>query len=257
MEQNNSYPVQSVDRALLLLALLRDRGRISVTEAAQAIEVAPSTAHRLLNTLVNRGWATQPSGRLYQPGPQFFSSLSQGATVASLRRRLYPYLVSLHEKVQETVHLMLLEGAHVHFIDGMEASKPLRVGSRVGARLPAYLTSGGKAMLAELDSDDLHSLFDFDTASEPKQRTLNFAELEGELDEVRRRGFGINHGESEDGIAAIGATLGTLSNEPMAALVVAIPTPRYTVLQAERVTASLLRVCTESRSALLRGVAHK
>lgn len=251
VKQNNEpHQVKSVDRALLLLTLLRDRGEISVTEAAEVIGVAPSTAHRLLTTLSGRGWAVQRRGRLYQPGPEFLAPLSHSSSVASIRQMLQPYLISLYEEVQETVHLILLEGRYAHFIDGLESPNSLRVGLRLGARLPAFVTSGGKAMLSELSSADLASLYRSGLQSWPTRKTRNLAELEIELAEARARGFGLNRDESEGGITALGASLGTPAGEIKAALVVAIPTVRFTKLEAERITASLLRVCAESRRSL-------
>jgi len=66
-----------------------------------------------------------------------------------------PHLVRLTEKTEETSNLVILAGADVQFIDSIESKKALRVGSRVGVRLAARLTSGGKVLLADLPFEEV------------------------------------------------------------------------------------------------------
>ena len=68
MRNKPSYALTSVDNALRLVQLLRDQGRLRVTDAAAELDVAPSTAHRLLGMLVYRGFAIQDDGRATFPG---------------------------------------------------------------------------------------------------------------------------------------------------------------------------------------------
>ena len=63
------YPIGSVDNALRLLAMLRTRSAITVSEAAAELGVARSTAHRLLGMLRHHGFVRQdPDSRAYLPG---------------------------------------------------------------------------------------------------------------------------------------------------------------------------------------------
>src|SRR5438445_335664 len=69
MKNKPPYPLQSVDHALQLLQILRDNGSLRVSEAAQELGTARSTAHRLLAMLVYRDFAMQDEARNYLPGP--------------------------------------------------------------------------------------------------------------------------------------------------------------------------------------------
>lgn len=245
VQQNEvPYRVEAVDRALTLLTLLAERGELSVTEAGRELGVAPSTAHRLLSTLCHRGFATQGDRRLYLPGPALLR-LRLG-NVPTLPDRMRPHLQELFSSVNETVHLMVRAGTDVLFVDGLEGTQALRVGLRVGARMPAHCTSGGKAMLADLEPEQVDALYADGLPPAPGGKIRDLAALHRELEGVRRNHFGCNHDESEPGVTAIGASLGFIDGNH-AALAVALPTARIGTVGLEAVTAELLRVCRQAR----------
>jgi IclR family transcriptional regulator, acetate operon repressor len=247
-----TYTVEAVDRALLLLALLRDRGRVSVTQAAAELGTAPSTAHRLLATLVHRGWAVQGPGRQYEPGPELHGHSTQRRSLSMLARRVRPVLADVFAEIGETVHLTVLAGADVRFIDGIEGDQTLRVALRIGTRMPAHTTSGGKAMLAELPADELEARYadGLQPWSTSGSRTLD--DLTAELARTADRGYGWNDNESESGVSAVGISLGTPDGEHHAAVSVAMPTARVEVGDRERLAAALLRARARARLALAR-----
>lgn len=250
VQKTDPYRIDAVDRALQLLSLLRDRGRLSVTEAAHELGVAPSTAHRLLSTLGHRGWAVQGDKRLYEAGPELAVPVPPATGIPEVVRRLRPYLSALFEELGETVHLMVLSGADVRFVDGIESDQNLRVGLRVGTRMPAYTTSGGKAMLAELSPDTLAALHAGGLRPWPGGHAKNLEELSAELERVRSQRFGFNQEESEPGVAALGASLGTAAGEPRAALTVAVPTARFTGTDATALASVLVETCARARAEL-------
>lgn len=245
MEQKEDpYRVESVDRALTLLTLLAEQGGLSVTEAGRALGVTPSTAHRLLSTLRHREFAVRAEGRRYAPGPALVG-LTERDGVRPLSARVRPYLERLFDAVGETVHLMVRTGAEVHFLDGIEGRRPLRVGLRTGVRMPAARTSGGKAMLADLDPAEVDTLLATATHGEPDSA----ATLHGEIATVRRTHYGINHDESEPGVTALGASAGTVDGRHVA-LSVALPTARFATVDTDPLIAHLLEIRTDLRHTL-------
>lgn len=249
VEQNDGhYRIEAVDRALTLLTLLAERGRMTVTEAGRELGVAPSSAHRLLSTLCHREFAVRTDKRQYRPGPKL-RRLAVDPDAAPLADRVRPWLAHLYEQVEETVHLMVRTGADVRFVDGIESRQPLRVGLRTGARMPAYRTSGGKAMLAKLDPAELAALYPSGLPPWPGGTIQDFPALRAELRTVRRNRFGINHDESEPGVTAIGASIGFVDGQH-AALVVAVPTARLAITDTEATAAMLLQTCADVREAL-------
>jgi IclR family transcriptional regulator, acetate operon repressor len=220
-------PLEAVDRALRLVVLLRQRGCLSVTVAAEHLEVAPSTAHRLLSALCYRDFAVQDRDRRYRLGPQLVESGSAALSRAALRRLARPALDQLLERTGETSHLTVLAGADVVFIDGAECEQSLRIGLRTGIRMPAYCASGGKAMLAALPKAEVDRLHPKGLPPWPNAHTPNMAALHRQLAAVRKQGYAFNHEESEQGVVAVGSGLLDQARRPVAAISVSIPSARF------------------------------
>jgi DNA-binding IclR family transcriptional regulator len=249
VERNNdAYRIETVDRALTLLTLLAERRQVTVTAAARELDVAASTAHRLLSTLCHRGFALRGDKRKYGPGPEL-TRLARAGAAPPLTDRVRPYVDHLYEQAGETVHLMVRSGTDVRFVDGIESRQSLRVGLRTGARMPAYCTSGGKAMLAELEPAEVTALHADGLAPWPGEKIHNVNALHKSLAAVRRKHFGVNRDESEPGVTAVGASIGYVDAQH-AALVVAVPTARFAVADIDRIAALLQQVCGDVRTTL-------
>ena len=245
-----AYPIESVDNALQILLWLAQSERLRVSEVAASLGVARSTAHRLLTMLQYRGFvAKDGTGRAYIPGP----ALSQAGLAALHRRESWsvarPVIERLSIELQESVHFGILEGAEVLFVDGVESTRPLRAGSRVGVRLPAHCTAAGKAMLATLPVEEVRRRLPARLAMRTSRSITRRDDLERELEQVRRAGFATNFGESEDDLVALAAPV-----RPVGCIVVTAPASRAkgrawvrlvaepTVSAAQEITVRLGRV---------------
>lgn len=223
------YLVESVDLSLQVLLLLRDRRRLRVTDVAAEFGVAKSTAHRILMTLAWRGFVAQErDGKAYRAGQTLYEiglGVSAGLDVVKAAR---PHIGALAESCRETVNLVVLEGPNCRFVDGVEGAHQLRIGLRTGTILPAYAVSGGKALLAELDPEEVRGMFST-SFEELTHRTIRDVDaLLHELEQVRRLGYALNLQESEDGVGAIGMRIVGPHSGVVAALAVAIPAIRMT-----------------------------
>jgi DNA-binding IclR family transcriptional regulator len=219
-----TYAIASVDSALLLATLLQHEGSMRVTDAAARLGVSVSTAHRLLGMLVYRDFAEQLPDRRYGAGPVLRGGAVPQATVTRIREVALPHLRRLVDALGETANVMVRAGADVRFVATVECEHVLRVGDRAGRTLPAHLSSGGKAMLAALDREELAEALG---ALEPAAA----AKLERELATVRRRGFAVNDQQTEPGLTAVGVAVpaaggSTAAGAPAAALSVAAPSAR-------------------------------
>jgi DNA-binding IclR family transcriptional regulator len=252
VEQNyRHYRIEAADRALLLIRLLNERRSVTVSEIAAELGVVPSSAHRLLATLCYRGFAVQDRHRQYHPGPELTGAGPAAPSLPQLLRVLRPFLQDLFERAGESVHLVVPAGSDVRFIDGMEGDQPLRVGLRTGARMPAYCTSGGKAMLADLDWSEVEALHPHGLRPWPNAKIHDLASLRRQLARVRKKGYGANDEESELGVTAIGLSIRARSGRPIAALSVATPTARFDRRVEHQLYGHLREVCTAAERALV------
>ena len=251
MTSRPAYPVAAVDNTLRVLILLIERQEVRGVDVARHLGVARSTAHRLLAMLVERGFAVQDRRKCYRPGPVLrrLGGVPPGRTgdfVAKVR----PVLSSLSRATGETVHLMLLEGNSVRFIDCVEGTQILRVGSRIGMLLPAHATSGGKALLAEMPEDALRALYPRGLPRTDPGSISDYGELNRDLALVRRRGYAVNDSESDPGITAVGACVRDGSGRAVAAIAVAAPETRYPRRRLNQLADHLLGAVQELRAVL-------
>ncbi|MGW3950196.1 IclR family transcriptional regulator [Streptomyces sp. NPDC004752] len=232
LQQRPAYLVASVDNALRLVQLLRDEGRIQLKDAARELGVAQSTAHRLLSTLVYRGFAIQDEHRAYLPGPGMGNGPAGLSWVRQLRNLAAPHLENLSSQLDETVNLMIRGRTRVRFLLSIEADNVFRIGDRQGAVLPARHTAGGKALLAGLDRPTLQGLYR-GTSTELAGEQLDeptFHALLAELDLIRRNGHAISVEQAEADVADVGMVVIAHRPTVMAAFSVATPKTRFRAL---------------------------
>jgi DNA-binding IclR family transcriptional regulator len=223
------YAIESVDNALRIVQMLRDSGHVRVSDVAADLEIARSTAHRLLAMLVYRDFAVQAEDRSYRPGPALSAEPLPPESAQRLRHLLRPHMEALCDQVGETINLVVRLGPQSRFLHTVESAQILRVGDRQGAVLPAWQTSGGKVLLAELPDAQLTALLRGANGRPPAGMTAAARRaLVNELRLIRDQGYAENIQESESGVCAISVCLRDRLREPVAALSVSVPSVRYT-----------------------------
>ena len=250
---SDSGGLRSVDNALRLLHLVGERQVLRVAEAADALGVARSTAHRLLTALRQRGFVLQdkPNGA-YRPGPALNAIGLAVIGRIDIRRIARSVLEDLAESTQETVALCLLEGRSVRFIDCVESPRPVRVGDRTGQVMPAHCTAAGKAILARMSAGDLRRLFpDGELGRCTDASIATWDELRTELDTIRENGYAINLEEGENGISAVGTAVPDLHGTPLVAVAIVVPSGRLHDADTGHALAPLLLQARERITRLL------
>lgn len=250
MATTETAPIESVDRALQLILLLRESGPISVKAAAEHLGVAPSTAHRLLSALAFRGFVRQDKARQYRAGPVLVHHEDTTISLNRLRECSRQPLLHLHEKVAETVQLMILRGPNIQFIDGVEAESTLRVAMRFGDQMPAFASAGGKAILAELGNNALEQIYRRGLPAWPTSRITTMAQLKQDMATVRRNEFGTNFEETEQGVIGVGVAILDASGAPIAGLTTASPSVRFRRERLDLHVGALREAATEVAEAI-------
>ncbi len=228
MKNKPPYAIESLDNGLRILQALRDSGQVRVSTVAAELGVARSTAHRLLAMLVYRDFAVQAEDRSYRPGPALSAGPLRGEPAQRLRQLMRPHMEALCDQVEETINLVVRLGPQTRFLYTVEPAQLPRVGDRQGTVLPAWQTSGGKALLAELPDAQLSAVRPAGGRPPDGMTDARRRALVKELRLVRGRGYAENIEESESGVCAIGMCLRDSAGDPVAALSVSAPSARYT-----------------------------
>lgn len=195
-------PVEAIDRALALLTGLAEAGPEGTTLVALCRDLGlnKSTAYRALATMRARGYVSQDADGSYRLGPAAVGLGAQYFGPASLAQLIHPALLVLARDLDELVHLGVLNGDRVVYVDKVEPDKSIRVFSQVGRNVPVATTSLGRAILAYRQLPD-EQLDAFVPAGGDSSR------LRQAVADARRRGYATEVEENEPGIACLGVPI--------------------------------------------------
>lgn len=223
-----SAPLESVDRALRTLDAVAAAGPAGSTLAdlSAALGVHKTTVHRSLAALRHRDYVAQdPATGRYALGPAAVRLADRYLSEDDLPARLHGALVALCAATDELVHLGVLSGVQVVYLDKVEPERAVRVWSAVGRRNWAVTTALGRAMLAFRDTSRA-TLDGYVRAVEPPGR-VDADHVADELDSARGRGYAVELQENEPGIACLAVPL-LRGTGPVAALSITAPAERMT-----------------------------
>lgn len=202
-----SMNVRSVENALTLIELMSLADEpLGVSELARRLHVAPSTAYRLLRTLVGQGFAVQErSGRRYTVGPSF-RRLGRGSLEEPIHARevARPILERVAAVTRESTHLAVLDGLEIVGIDHVEGSHTIVARHPVGNRMPAHATALGQAILAYLP-DAAEAVIAAGLPQLTEETLTDAAAFRERLDRVRERGYSVNVREWDPDTAGVAA----------------------------------------------------
>lgn len=119
----------------------------SLAEISRRCGLPKPTVHRFLAALESLG-LVERVGTGYQLGLRLFEIGERVPKKHALREAALPFMQDLYEATHDTVHLAVLEGTQVVYLERIHGHRSPRVASRVGGRLPAACTGVGKAILA-------------------------------------------------------------------------------------------------------------
>ncbi|WP_204011880.1 IclR family transcriptional regulator [Sphaerimonospora thailandensis] len=242
--------MQSVDRALdVLEALAEHGGQAGLSEIAARTGLPYGTIHRLLRTLLARGYVRQESDRRYALGGALVRI--GGAAERMLAVWAEPYLAKLVELSGETANLAVLEGDFVVYVAQVPSPRKLRMFAEVGRRVLPHSTAVGKVMLAE--RPDAAAVLGRTGLPRRTDRTITTAgELLGELDRVRARGYALDLGEEENGVHCMAVPVHD-GGRTFAALSVSGPAERIDAIEREELAAMLRKAADDFGAALFGG----
>jgi IclR family acetate operon transcriptional repressor len=222
-ETRGGDAVQSVERALELLeALVEPEEGSGVSELARATGLPVGTIHRLLATMVARGYVRQDTARRkYMLGARLIQ-LGEAAT-RRFARFAHPYLAELMEVSGETANLAVFEDGQVAYVAQVPSRHHrVRMFTEVGRRMLPHTSGVGKVVLA----------------FRPRAEVERFL---AELDTVARQGYAIDSGEEEVGVRCLAVPVFGIGDS-VAAMSVSAPEGRLEPGDIERILPEMLRI---------------
>ncbi len=224
--KEETQSVKSAQRTLEILeAVAKYRDGVGFVELAAALPYPKSSLHGLLQTIIAMKWLTfDPVHRTYSIGVKPWEVGQSFLRSRELVVRARQYLRETNEELDETVQLGILDDLDVVYIDKVEGTKPLRLISNVGGRLPAYVTGIGKALLSGLPDDVLVSRFEGTELEGYTAKTITSGDaLIQVVREVRRQGYATDDGEYTHGVFCVAVPIRDQYGDVVAGMSCSVP----------------------------------
>jgi IclR family transcriptional regulator, acetate operon repressor len=211
LETPNRYQVRSVARALEMLAAVGESGEagLTLTDMAQRLDMAKSSTMAAARTLASFGFL-----RIESPGPRYHLGLAllrygdMVAQMTSLGKVALPLLHELTEETGLTSRLAINEEGYPVFVERVDGRGAVRFHAPLGQRESPHSTGAGKAILAQLDEEDVRRIVGRETMVAHTANTLTSIEaVLSELRHVQLVGYAIDNEEEAEGIICVGAPI--------------------------------------------------
>lgn len=201
--------IRVMDRAFDIIELLSKKNNpMNLTEISKTTGISKSTAYRLLKAMNVRHYVEKDSNGCYYIGIKLIELVSYHINGLELQTESKPFLSELRSELNLTVHLGILQGNEVIYVEKLDLYPTTRLYSQVGYRSPAFCSSMGKCLLASLSGDELdEALYNCTFEGFTKNTITNIKDLKNHLKKVRQQGWAMDDEEYIMGHRCIGATI--------------------------------------------------
>ncbi len=232
--------VQSIEKGLRVIYAFGSENRaLGLTEIAAATGLGNSAAQRFLHTWQKLGYLKrEPHSRRYVLGPKLldFSFVYQRSS--GLVEIAMPHLIALADTCKETIHLLELDASDVLYIVRLPRHEQRYSAGVVGARVPAFCTSSGRAILAYRPQEETDSILQVSDLTQRTPHTLTDRKAIIErLSEIRRLGYSIVDQEVLVGEISVAAPILDYAGKAIAAVSIPVSTARWSVKSVQKTLA--------------------
>src|SRR5215472_7972636 len=252
-----SYPsAVAVERAVELLYLLGERGDASLPVLARDIGSSRSAVRRILTALRRKGLVDlDPVTDRYSLSWLVLSLARSRQDRVGLREVALAPMAELRDLTKETVTLNVRSGFQRVCIEQLEGPHEIRWQGEIGRIDILYAGAGGKALLAYFPEDELERyLSQVNRRPLTRNTTVDQAALEGELAEIRRRGYATGRQDRVLGVAGVSAPIFNDAGEAIASITIAAPAARGTPEQLEAWAPAVLQAASRISDLLGHGL---
>ena len=188
----NKNPIQVADRLFLVLETLADTGPVTLADLCRQLSLNKSTLHRLLSSLIHMGYVKQDveTGK-YSLSLKLLGLSNKLLGHIDILDAVRPSLKALSQETGETVHFVQLDGIEAVYIYKEESNQnSVRMVSKVGSRIPLYCSGVGKAMAADMDEQQIQSIWEHSTIRKLTPHTIiDYTQFWAKIKEVREKGL--------------------------------------------------------------------
>jgi IclR family pca regulon transcriptional regulator len=214
----DSY-VQSFARGLAVIRSFSAQAPAqTLSEVAQRAGLTRAGARRILLTLQTLGYV-ESEGRQFRLTPKILDLGFAYLSSLPLWQRAEPVMQALVAEVHESCSAAVLDGPDIVYVLRVPTQKIMSINLGIGSRLPAYCTSMGRVLLADLDPEERSARLAQRPPEALTSRTLTEPEaITNSIDAVRREGYSLVDQELEEGLVSMAVPIRDRSGRTVAAL---------------------------------------
>ena len=199
---------KTVVKSITLLERLAEANEpVGVTELSKILGFTKSNTHRILQSWQYLGYVQIcPNSGKYKMSLKIWEIANQVIDKLNLREVALPHMRELLEMFNETVHLSVLDGAEVIYVEKLDSNQPVRAYTSIGGRAPVYCVATGKVLLAHKTEETIA-----EAAKNMQQFTANTIHtcqsLVSEMEKIRKCGYSLNLGEWRSSVCGLAAPI--------------------------------------------------
>lgn len=244
--------VQSFARGLQVIGCFSaEAPEQTLTEVARRSGLSRAGARRILLTLQTLGYVSS-DGRLFRLSPRILDLGFAYLSSMPIWNLAEPAMQALALQVGESCSAAVLEGNDIIYVMRVPTHKIMSIGLGVGSRLPAYCTSLGRMLLADLEEAAALAVLQASPRRALTRHTLTDPQdLLARVRQARKQGWCLVNQELEEGLVSLAAPLRDRSGRMVAALNISGQINRTSARQMQETMLPALREAADQISALL------
>ena len=239
MLQKSAKLNQSVEKVLQIIeTMAQSREPLRLQDISMKVKMPSSTTLRLINTLMNCGYANQdPNTLRYTLSLKFMEIGSLVSSQLSIRDIAHPYLVELSKKCKESVCLAIEQNMEVVYIDVIDGPDGmLKITQRIGKIAPIHSTGVGKLMLLNYYSSQIEHMIKTKGMAALTPNTITTKqELLNELKKIKNQGYALDNEECELGARCLSVGIKDYTGKIVAGISVSGPVTRMSMNYIEEI----------------------
>ena len=200
--------INSIERCLKVIDTLSNHpAGLKLTEISGYLDLHPSSVHHLVATLLPHDYIAQdPDTKKYSLGFRFLEISRKILDNLDIRQIAHSHLEVLRQESQEAVHLAMLRGDKVVYIDKLDTPSGLSLATYVGFATDPHAAAGGKVLLAGLKDEAVKGIYKNKSLKGYGKNTITrLPALLAELTKIRKQGYAIDNEEYYEGVRCVAA----------------------------------------------------
>ncbi len=211
--------LSTLERGLSVLrAFSRERPEMTLSEVASATSLSPAVARRCLHTLAELGYVGR-QGKRFLLTPEVVAFASAFLESMNLEAVVRPHLQTVRDLTGDSSSLAVLSGGDALYLVHVSTNRMVRLAAGIGTRFPAYATSLGRILLAQLPPDELRRYLEGCELRRFTDRTITDPErLATIMRHARENDYAMTQDELDYGIISVAVPVRAGDAEVVAAI---------------------------------------